>query len=90
MSNPVDNLIDAFNQLAQYRPETAGDWERFLQSQPEIWQAAAMAYSTLADNSRSGMDFDVNTAAGLDDMSTAVAAVSELSQSAHEAFGHGS
>lgn len=88
--DPVQNLIDAFHQLANYRPETAGDWERFLSSQPEIWQAASDAYTVLADNSRSGMDFDVNTAAGLDDVSAAVGAVSDIAQTAHQAFGHGS
>lgn len=88
MSTPSEVVADAFNQLAMFEPETAGDWERFLASQQELWTHAGQAYQTLAERARGGHAFNAQTAEALQDLAAAVASLQDMAEGAHQAFGY--
>lgn len=87
MSTPMEVIQDAFNQLAQFEPQTAGDWERFLSSQHELFSNMGQAYNTLAERARNGMAFNAATAESLQDLAAAVASLSDMAEQSHQAFG---
>jgi hypothetical protein len=85
---PHEVIADAFNQLAQFEPQTAGDWERFLAGQHELFAGMGQAYQTLADRARGGHAFNAQTAEQLQDLAAAVGSLSGMAESAHQAFGY--
>ena len=87
---PHGVIEDAFNQLAQFEPQTAGEWNQFLAAQPEMWASVSQSLTTLADRARSGQAYDQAVASRLDDLAAAVAAVADIGADAHQAFGHDS
>lgn len=84
---PHGVIAEAFNQLAQFEPQTAGEWERFLASQQELFTGMGQAYNTLAERARSGMAFNAQTAEALQDLAAAVASLQDMAEQSHQAFG---
>lgn len=84
---PHGVIAEAFNQLAQFEPQTAGEWERFLASQQELFVGMGQAYQTLADRARSGMAFNAQTAEQLQDLAAAVGSLADMAEQSHQAFG---
>jgi hypothetical protein len=85
---PHGVIAEAFNQLAQFEPQTAGEWERFLASQQELFVGMGQAYQTLADRARSGHAFNAQTAEALQDLAAAVGSLGEMAEQSHQAFGY--
>jgi hypothetical protein len=86
-TSPHEVIADAFNQLAQFEPEGAGDWERFLASQHEMFTGMSQAYQTLADRAHGGHGFNAQTAEQLQDLAAAVGSLAGMAEGAHQAFG---
>lgn len=86
-TGPHEIIADAFNQLAQFEPESAGDWERFLASQHELFAGMGQAYQALAERARGGHAFNAQTAEQLQDLAAAVGSLSDMAEGAHQAFG---
>lgn len=85
---PHETIADAFNQLAQFEPQTAGDWEQFLAGQQELFTGMGQAYQTLAERARGGHAFNAQTAEALQDLAAAVASLQDMAEQSHQAFGY--
>ena len=83
---PHQAVVEAFQQLAQFEPESASDMERFLATHHEMYTEIASSYAALADRMQSEMPYGNATADSMRDLGAAAGALSGVAQEAHAAF----
>lgn len=84
VSDPVDIIIEAFQQLASYHPGSATEVERVAARQPEMFAEIGKAYSDWANNLTDGQPFEQHFADSIREIGVAVSATGGVAQSAHQ------
>lgn len=86
MSDPVDGIIEAFQQLAQFHPGSAREVEQVLTRQQEMFAQIAAAYHNWADQLSSGMPFEQAVADSVREIGSGTGALASLATNAHATF----
>jgi hypothetical protein len=84
MSTPTEVIVDAFQQLAAFQPESAREVEQFLEQQQEMLSQIGQSYGVLSDRMRDGMPFAAPVADSVREIGVALASVGGIAQSAHQ------
>lgn len=83
---PYQAVTDAFNQLAAFQPESAGEMDRFLAYQHEMFQEISGSYTTLADRMQSEMPYGASSADATRDLGAAFGGLANVAQDVYQAF----
>jgi hypothetical protein len=86
VSNPNESIVDAFQQMAAFHPESARDVEAWLKEQQEMLTQIGQSYGVLSDRMRDGMPFAAPVTDAVREIGVALAAVGGIAQSAHQTF----
>jgi hypothetical protein len=84
VSDPVDTVIEAFQQLASYNPGSAVEVEQVAARQVEMFNEIGRAYSNWATSLTDGQPFEQAFADSIREIGVAVSATSGIAQNAHQ------
>lgn len=85
-STPQQMIIEAFNQLATFRTQSASEMERHLASDSEMWQSVGLSIVAFADSVQTTMPYGPATCDGLRDLGAAALAIGQMSQQVYQTF----
>lgn len=85
-STPQQMIIEAFNTLALYSPQSASEMEQHLAADHEMWQQIASSLRIWSGRITLEMPYGPATSDSIGDLAAATASISELAQGVHQTF----
>lgn len=86
MTAPHEIVTEAFNQLAQFTPQSATEMATFLQHHHEMFAEISRAYVTLADRMQTEMPYGQATPDSMRDLGAAFDGLSGVAEQVHATF----
>lgn len=85
-SAPHEVISEAFDQLAQFQPQSASDMARFLEFHHEMFNRIGESYRTLADRMQTEMPYGQHTPDSMRDLAAAFTSLAGIAQDVHGTF----
>lgn len=85
-SAPHETIAEAFQQMAQFTPESASEMARFLEFHHEMFAQIGQAYATLGDRMQNEMPYGSATSDSMRDLGAAFTGLASVASDVHATF----